>query len=274
MSTQDDITHMPTPSWHDKPISSRPEFADEGDPRTRTTLLHTAVKLGKLGAATRLLHEGADVDAKDIFGFTALHWAADRGDLELIECLLRYRAKPNKRDAFGLSAMKIARQRSPTGAVQMLHNSDAQRRVRFTKDSDTEDRPAMAFRAPSYEKASRPGSAIVTRRPSSYQQWRARGNENDPKNFDSADAILGDTALLEFVGLTSDLPAHAVKRGIQTLVEGLYSELDNNTMNQEGLDRAVAALPRLLNAFASKLSIEIASREQEEVQAFVWAYRQ
>ena len=65
------------------------------DAQTLGEKLLTAVGDGELGMAQMCLNYGADVNAKDKYGFTALHMARMRGRKDIMELLLRKGADPN-----------------------------------------------------------------------------------------------------------------------------------------------------------------------------------
>jgi len=69
-------------------------IADAGDD------LRAAAKRGDLAAVTKLLANGADVNAKSGYGVTALLAAAGQGHTELVKFLLTHKADPNVKDTF------------------------------------------------------------------------------------------------------------------------------------------------------------------------------
>ncbi|WP_341816501.1 ankyrin repeat domain-containing protein [Wolbachia endosymbiont (group A) of Agelastica alni] len=49
--------------------------------------LHSAVKIGDLSLITRLIHEGADLNARDEYGQTPLHSAVHSRNVDVVRCL-------------------------------------------------------------------------------------------------------------------------------------------------------------------------------------------
>src|SRR5689334_19920813 len=80
-----------------------------------TTALHFAVHDGDLALATRLIREGADVNARNDYGSTPMQEAAERGDPALIGLLLKSKADVESPNDEGETAlMTVAR----TGKVE------------------------------------------------------------------------------------------------------------------------------------------------------------
>eukprot|EP00439_Symbiodinium_sp_Y106_P060567 s1533_g8.t6 len=64
---------------------------DFANPRGRTPL-HAAITSGDVAVLSVLLEDAANVNARDLGGFTALMWAAGRGNAEVVKALLTARA--------------------------------------------------------------------------------------------------------------------------------------------------------------------------------------
>ncbi|CAE6972753.1 AKR1 [Symbiodinium sp. CCMP2456] len=64
---------------------------DFANPRGRTPL-HAAITSGDVAVLSVLLEDTANVNARDLGGFTALMWAAGRGNAEVVKALLTARA--------------------------------------------------------------------------------------------------------------------------------------------------------------------------------------
>lgn len=71
------------------------------------TPLHIAVNAGNVNAATFLLENKADVNAKDWLGDTPLHYAAKAGNEQMINLLLSYKADMSAKNKEGLSVFEI-----------------------------------------------------------------------------------------------------------------------------------------------------------------------
>ncbi len=72
------------------------------------TPLHLAVHAGHRGVVKLLLDYGADPDARDAAGQTPLHWAVAHGHADIEELLLESGADPNARDFAGNTPLHIA----------------------------------------------------------------------------------------------------------------------------------------------------------------------
>ena len=74
-----------------------------------TPLLEIAAQNNDIVVLTLLLANGADVDGRGVYGYTALMRAASRANVEAVSRLLQARANPNLRDAlFGETALHKA----------------------------------------------------------------------------------------------------------------------------------------------------------------------
>ncbi len=65
------------------------------DVHNKMTLLHLAALANKTNTVRLLIQRGADLEARDRYGFTALHWAAMQGATETATLLLENKANPN-----------------------------------------------------------------------------------------------------------------------------------------------------------------------------------
>ena len=86
----------------------------------QTARANSAVKTKKL------LEAGADVHAKDIYGWTALMKAAFNGRTDIAELLLEHNADVDMKDENGATSLIMAARRSHDITVQLLleHNAD------------------------------------------------------------------------------------------------------------------------------------------------------
>lgn len=75
-----------------------------------STPLHWSVMRGRVAIARLLLERGADVNARQVGGFTPLHMAAQSGDVEMARLLLAYSPEVNAHHAEGGTALSLARQ--------------------------------------------------------------------------------------------------------------------------------------------------------------------
>eukprot|EP00434_Breviolum_minutum_P005309 symbB.v1.2.004682.t1/scaffold271.1/size245249/5 len=104
-------------SWSSAPTKQRRASVQrlvEGDadinfanPRGKTPL-HVAVSCNDGAVVSALLDEMADVNARDLGGFTALMWAAGRGGVELVQQLLKAKARSELMANRGQTALLFA----------------------------------------------------------------------------------------------------------------------------------------------------------------------
>src|SRR5262245_19293284 len=59
-----------------------------------------AAKRGDANTVAALLDQGANVNAKGVYGSNALAFAADRGHVEVVQVLIKHKANVNVRDSF------------------------------------------------------------------------------------------------------------------------------------------------------------------------------
>jgi len=70
--------------------------------------LHDAAMTGDTEQATRLIIQGANINAKDDMGFTPLQWAALRGHEDMVEMLVDHGADVDVKGIFGWGALELA----------------------------------------------------------------------------------------------------------------------------------------------------------------------
>ncbi|KAK3446427.1 hypothetical protein EUGRSUZ_A02127 [Eucalyptus grandis] len=84
------------------------------------TALHRASFKGHTEAVRALLEKGIDIDAKDEDGYTALHCATESGHMEVVELLVKKGADAEARTNKGLSALQIAESLAYAGISRVL----------------------------------------------------------------------------------------------------------------------------------------------------------
>ena len=85
-------------------------------------------KLCKTGNSTKVaeaIQNGADVNAKDIYGWTALMWVAVRGHTETARVLIQNGADVNARDIHGYTALMTAEEWGHTETANLLRSYGA-----------------------------------------------------------------------------------------------------------------------------------------------------
>ena len=99
--------------------------------------IHEAALNGQSAEVTKMLEEGADVNAKDQDGRTALMYAAFNGHTEIIEKLIRKGASVNLCDSFGRTALMFASSGPYPAAVKLLLTNRADPNIADTEEHFT-----------------------------------------------------------------------------------------------------------------------------------------
>ena len=84
------------------------------------TVLHWAATNGHTDTAMLLLDRGAQVDARNPFGWTVLHWAARNGKTDVSRLLLDRGAQVDARDEEGWAPLHYAALNGHTDIVRLL----------------------------------------------------------------------------------------------------------------------------------------------------------
>jgi hypothetical protein len=84
--------------------------------------LHYAVRDGDLKEVRKLLDKGADVNARDKYGWTPLHEAASYGHLDIVKLLVERGADVNARDKDGRTPLDLAKRMKPWDIADFLEN--------------------------------------------------------------------------------------------------------------------------------------------------------
>lgn len=98
------------------------------EPRTpdgSTPLMQAAFE-GDVAEARRLIEEGADVSASNVYGVNAMQLAADIGNTELIRLLLKAGADPESPNADGETALHLVARSGNVEAAKLLLKAGAQ----------------------------------------------------------------------------------------------------------------------------------------------------
>jgi len=90
-----------------------------------STPLMWAVFEGDVAEATRLIKEGADVEAMNAYGITAMHLAADTANTELIRLLLEAGADPESPNPDGETALHLVARSGNVEAAKLLLKAGA-----------------------------------------------------------------------------------------------------------------------------------------------------
>jgi ankyrin repeat protein len=88
--------------------------------KSKNEKLLRASIIGDVKKVKKLLKEGADVNAKDEFGWTPLHGAAILGHIEVVKLLLEHGADPDIADIIGENAMSLARKKGYYSIVKLI----------------------------------------------------------------------------------------------------------------------------------------------------------
>jgi ankyrin repeat protein len=88
--------------------------------KSKNEKLLRASIIGDVKKVKKLLKEGADVNAKDEFGWTPLHGAAILGHIEVVKLLLEHGADPNIKNNGGKTAIDFALEKGHSDIVKLI----------------------------------------------------------------------------------------------------------------------------------------------------------
>jgi uncharacterized protein len=108
-------------------LGAAPAFAQKHSADTSASALHWAAYDNDLGAARRLLAEGADPNAANRFGVTPLHEAATVGNAEMLQAMLEAGGNANAAFGEGETVLMTAARAGNAESVRLLlaHGADA-----------------------------------------------------------------------------------------------------------------------------------------------------
>ena len=98
-------------------------------PHQEIPLIQAAEK-GNLDSVKQLLADGADVEVKDVAGYTALYAAVLAGHKEVVSFLLENQASPNVADVMGVTPLMHAAFKGNTEMVRLLLAAGADKTAR------------------------------------------------------------------------------------------------------------------------------------------------
>ena len=98
--------------------------------REGESALIIAVKCGRLNVVQLLVEDGADLEVKDILGYTAIHHAAFQGATNILRYLLKKGAKKDETGCFGRTALHIAASRGYESFVRVLKAEGAKMNIK------------------------------------------------------------------------------------------------------------------------------------------------
>jgi predicted acyl esterase/ankyrin repeat protein len=98
---------------------------DERDDNYEFTALHYAARFGSTKVAKVLIAHGADIRAKDKWGYQPIHWAAYHDRPEIIELLIAEGADVNAKTSLGQTPLELAIPRRNTAAIEVLRKHGA-----------------------------------------------------------------------------------------------------------------------------------------------------
>ncbi len=93
--------------------------------RAANLALNSAARMGNTDAVQALIDAGANVNAKDEYGWTALMEAAARGHTATVQALLDAGANVNAQGTFGATALMKAQENGHTEVVEILKKAGA-----------------------------------------------------------------------------------------------------------------------------------------------------
>lgn len=89
------------------------------------TALHYAARFGHKHIAEFLIAHGADIKAKDKWGYQPTHWAAYHDRPDIIELLIAKGADVNAKTSLGQTPLQLAMPRRNTAAIELLRKHGA-----------------------------------------------------------------------------------------------------------------------------------------------------
>jgi ankyrin repeat protein len=109
-------------------LSAAPALAQQHSADTSASPLHWAAYSNDLGAARRLLAEGADPNAVNRFGVTPLHEAATVGNAEMLKAMLEAGGNANAAFGEGETVLMTAARAGNADSVRLLleHGADVE----------------------------------------------------------------------------------------------------------------------------------------------------
>lgn len=102
------------------PSKVHPDSAIKSPENHAQTLLMCAATHGSVQCLEYLLANGASVNKKNLFGYTALHWAAYSGRTEPVDILLKNGAKIESKTGDGMTPLHIAASRGHLKFIDYL----------------------------------------------------------------------------------------------------------------------------------------------------------
>ncbi|MFC1636823.1 CocE/NonD family hydrolase, partial [Planctomycetota bacterium] len=103
-----------------KLLLSKDAKVDERDDNYEFTALHYAARFGSKNVAEVLIDNGADINAKDKWGYQPIHWAAYHDRPQIIELLRSKGADVNAKTSLGQTPLELAKPQRNTAAIQVL----------------------------------------------------------------------------------------------------------------------------------------------------------
>jgi putative CocE/NonD family hydrolase len=98
---------------------------DERDGEYNFTPLHYAARFGSTKVVEVLIAHGADIKAKDKWGYQPIHWAAYHDRPEIIELLTAKGADVNAKTSLGQTPLQLAIPKRNTASIEMLRKHGA-----------------------------------------------------------------------------------------------------------------------------------------------------
>jgi putative CocE/NonD family hydrolase len=98
---------------------------DEKDGVYEFTALHYAVRFGHKNVTEVLIANGADIKAKDKWGYQPIHWAAHHDRPDVVELLISKGADINAKTSLGQTPLQLAQERRNTKTVELLRKHGA-----------------------------------------------------------------------------------------------------------------------------------------------------
>lgn len=125
------LTALHTAAWsgYKKIDGLRPAIGGNVDVRDGVyefTALHYAVRFGHKNVAEVLIAHGADIMAKDKWGYQPMHWAAYHDRADVVELLIAKGANVNVKTSLGQTPLQLAQERRNKETVELLRKHGAE----------------------------------------------------------------------------------------------------------------------------------------------------
>ena len=111
--------------------------------KSGSTALHSAATKGHAGTCALLLNRGAELDARDAFGYEPLHYAGQNGHADVCALLLGHGAMLGAAVRYGAPTPQPADRAAPSSRTARRLQNCSLRGVRFNQDRPGTEAPRI-----------------------------------------------------------------------------------------------------------------------------------